>query len=147
MCDMSALPLIRDKKQAIVRQIERQEEALAKLRAQLADFEAAERVLIAIGDDQEETITHTTNGAGQGQAVGNRKPTGLRPVPEMIINALEEARSDGRHGLAPAELLSFVRERYWADAQQSDIGSTAWRMWKVKRLKKPDAKKSIYSLP
>jgi hypothetical protein len=144
---MSALSIIRDKKQTLARQIDRHEEMLAKLRTQLADFEAAERVLIALGDDGEEAANHGSNGSGQNHVSENRKPSGLRPVPEMIMDALEKARSDGRLGLTPTELLSFVREHYWPDAQPNDVGSTAWRMWKAGRLVKPDEKSSIYSLP
>jgi hypothetical protein len=146
---MSTLSIIRDKKRHLSRQIERAEETLARLRTQFADFETAERVLIAIGDPQEEeeTIAHVTNGAGQSQGAKGRKPVDLPSVSAMIMQALQKAREDGRDGLAPAELLSFVQEKYWPDAQSSDVGSTAWRMWKAERLIKPDEKSSIYSLP
>src|ERR1700730_3499934 len=146
---MSTLSVIRDKKRQLSRQIERGEEALVRLRVQLADFEAAERGLIALGDSQEEeeVVAHVTNGAGQSQAVKGRKPVGLPSVSAMIMQALEKAREDGRTGLAPTELLSFVQEHYWRDAQPNDVGSTAWRMWKAERLVKPDEKSSIYSLP
>ncbi|MGB8899867.1 MAG: hypothetical protein WCC90_11850 [Methylocella sp.] len=148
---MSTLSIIRDKKQHLSRQIERAEETIARLRAQFADFETAERVLIALGDspeEEEETIAHTTNGAAQSHAAKCRKkPTGLPAISAMIMQALEKAKEDGHAGLAPNELLSFVQEHYWQDAQPSDVGSTAWRMWKAERLVKPDKKSSIYSLP
>jgi hypothetical protein len=146
---MSAISLIREKKRHLSRQIERGEETLARLRAQVADFETAERVLIALGDspEEEETIAHVTNGAGQSQAAKSRKPTGLPAISTMIMQALEKAREDGHTGLAPIELLSFVQEHYWPGAQPGDVGSTAWRMWKAGRLVKPDEKSSIYSLP
>jgi hypothetical protein len=144
---MSTISIIRDKKRHLSRQIERGEETLARLRVQFADFETAERVLIALGDNQEEeeTIAHVTNGAGQ--AVKGRKPVDLPSVSAMIMQALQKAREDGRTGLAPVELLSFVQEKYWPDAQPNDVGSTAWRMWKAGRLVKPDEKASVYSLP
>lgn len=148
---MSTLSIIRDKKRHLSRQIERGEEMLARLRGQFTDFEAAERVLIALGNGPEEegeTIAPATNGAAQSQAAkGRKKPTGLPAISAMIMQALETARENGRAGLAPNELLSFVQERYWPDAQPSDVGSTAWRMWKAERLIKPDEKSSIYSLP
>jgi len=146
---MSTLSIIRDKKRHVSHQIERAQETLARLRAQFADFETAERVLIALGDSpEEETITHTTNGAAQSHAAkGRKKPTGLPAISAMIMQGLEKAMEDGRSGLAPNELLSFVQEHYWPDAQPSDVGSTAWRMWKAERLVKPDEKSSIYSLP
>lgn len=146
---MSTLSIIRDKKRHLSRQIERCEETLARLRVQVADFEAAERVLIALGNNQEEeeAIAHVTNGAGQSQAAKGRKPVGLPSVSAMIMQALEKAIEEGRTGLAPTELLSFVQKHYWQDAQPSDVGSTAWRMWKAERLVKPDEKSSIYSLP
>ena len=146
---MSTLSLIRDKKRTAARQIERCEETLARLQAQLADFEAAERVLIAIGTgQQEEAVSNSETGADQDFVPAeSRKPTGLRPVPEMIIDALEKGQAEGRRGLTPAELLSFIRDRYWPDAKSNDVGSTAWRMWKDGRLVKPDKNSPIYSLP
>jgi hypothetical protein len=147
---MSTLSIIRDKKRRLSRQIERGEETIARLRAQVADFEAAERVLIALGDspeEEEEAIVHVTNGAAQSKTAKGRKPAGLPAISAMIMQVLEKAREEGRGGLAPNELLAFVQEQYWPDAQPSDVGSTAWRMWKAERLVKPDEKSSIYSLP
>ncbi len=73
-----------------------------------------------------------------------RKPLGLPPVPLMIMEALENAESAGKPGLTPQAMVSYVRNKYWPEAGNPDIGSTAWRMWKDGRLAKPDENSSIY---
>jgi hypothetical protein len=64
----------------------------------------------------------------------------------MILMLLHQAAEDGKLGLTPAELLVLVQEKWWREAKNSDIGSTAWRMWKEGRLTKPDPTSALYSL-
>jgi hypothetical protein len=63
----------------------------------------------------------------------------------MIFESLKDAAARGEKGLEPAAMLKFVQKKYWPAAESADIGSTAWRLWRVaKKLKKSG---SIYSLP
>jgi hypothetical protein len=72
------------------------------------------------------------------------KPEGIPMVPEMIIEALNCALSDGRAGLRVSELIAFIRDRYWPDAPTNSVGPVAWRMSKTGELQNNN---SVYSLP
>jgi hypothetical protein len=141
-----SLQAIRAKKSELL-SIAAKHEALAdKARKQAADFEAAERVWLQLSPESEpggEMIDE-----GRALAGGtSRKPSDVPPVPEMIIEALQNAAESGAPGLTPTGLLSYVRQKYWPDAQNADVGSTAWRMWKDGRLIKPSQDSPIYALP
>jgi len=152
------LAAIRAEKERLLAKAADLESAAAKARAEAEDYEAAERVWLKLSSVK--PIAPNADGAADKIApngainTGARnanppsgKPSGVPPVPEMIIEALREAEAAGKHGLSPADMLAFVQRKYWPGAANSDVGSTAWRMWKKDgRLRKPDPKGSIYTL-
>ena len=139
------------------------EELAAKARADAAEFEAAERVWMKLfgpdspddllsDGDQTMVTTISQMSDAERRSIGadanlievRRKPSGLPPVPEMILEALRLSESEGRAGMNPQAMVSYVRSKYWPEATNPDIGSTMWRMWKDGRLAKPDENSSLY---
>jgi len=159
MARIPRLRLLREKKRAALQEIAKLEITIAELRSLVGDYEITERVLgsLSDGDDddiQEEIDIEAKTGALIGPFMGpsltseeeveRRKPHGVPTVPQLIYEALRQAAMLGENGLEPAAMLEFVRKKYWPTAVSSDIGSTAWRLWKVGKLRKSG---SIYSLP
>jgi hypothetical protein len=147
---------IRAKKREALSEAQTLEERAAKKRAEASEYEAAERVwarLFGADDDSPDGVVETLNqmteadlrviGVGGGVEL-RRKPSGVPPVPEMILESLRLAQAQGKPGLTPQAMVGFVRTKYWPEASNPDIGSTAWRMWKDGRLAKPDENSSIY---
>jgi hypothetical protein len=151
-------------------------EALAaKVRAEAADYEAAERVwLKMVPQSPSMTVCPPPRFSGQRPVLGPinspdgmttstpfivnsarimtgpavaRKPSGIPTAPEMIIEALTAAAERGMAGMTPFDLLGYVKQKYGPDANNSDVGSTAWRLWKDGRLMKPDPDSPLYGLP
>jgi hypothetical protein len=151
-----SLQSIRARKNELLSAAAKYDNLAVKARAEAADYEAAERVWLKMAPDSaSENIPvaySVGNYVGPSQtsaiaAMAYKKPSGVPPVPEMIIEALAEASEHGTPGLTPQGLLSFVKQKYWPEATNPDVGSTAWRMWKAGRLSKPDPESSLYSLP
>lgn len=87
---------------------------------------------------------------GSGRAPSSGKPDDIPPVSEMIEEALAHAHELGRHGLRPAEMLSYIQGKYWPTAYwptagPTDVGPIAWRMWHRSRLAR--YKDGTYGLP
>jgi hypothetical protein len=156
MASQPSLQTIRTKKRELLAAAARYEELAAKARSEAMEFETAERVWLRLFgpfDDEQETtdtisqMTEAERRQNGADAIDvRRKPEGIPPVPEMILEALKEAEGEGKPGLAPQSLLAYVRNKYWPEAGNSDIGSTAWRMWKDGRLAKPDENSSVYGI-
>jgi hypothetical protein len=146
MANVSKLKLIQDKRRAISLQIVRQREILTALETQERELEIAERVLVAldlesvpeIAPEQEQHVTLTATDL----AVG--KPEGIPTMPQMILEALYEAKARGVRGLEPKEITNFIAERWWPAVTINAVGPIAWRMHKGDRLSKRQSK---YSLP
>jgi hypothetical protein len=153
--------MIRAKKQELLSTAAHYDELATRARAEAAEFEAAERVwmklfgaseaaeLLAQGDEVSHTLSQMSDAERVASGIGNlvevrRKPPGVPPVPDMILEALKEAEAAGKPGLNPHAMVDFVRRKYWKEAGNPDIGSTAWRMWKDGRLAKPDENSSLY---
>jgi hypothetical protein len=154
MARIPKLRLLREKKRAALQEIAKLEATIAEVRSLVSDYEITERVLgsLADGDDddiQDEIQIEAKTGELIGpsltsdEEVERRKPHGVPTVPQMIYDALRHAAALGDNGLEPAAMLDFVRKKYWPTAVSSDIGSTAWRLWKAGKLRKSG---SIYSL-
>jgi hypothetical protein len=142
---------IRDRKQLLAVKIAGMESDLEKLRDELRDYEAAERVWLTLSggseDDRdfvEETFDDLSEAA---KAASKRKPTGVPQMPDMIIEAINDALGQGTPGIDPATMLQYVQRKYWPEAKSPDVASTAWRMWKAGRLAKPHKDSPIYTLP
>jgi hypothetical protein len=154
------LRVIRAKKQELLATATRYDELAAKARAEAAEFDAAERGWMKLfganaapnhgmHDDQDQMTQPPESDRlmlpDDNNAIEvRRKPSGLPPVPEMILEALRLAESEGKSGMNPQAMVSYVRSKYWPEAPNPDIGSTMWRMWKDGRLAKPDGSSSIY---
>lgn len=162
------LRVIRTKKQELLAAANRHDELAAKARAEAAEFDAAERVWMKLfgtdtapsqgaHDAQDQPPNQTLETPPQilesdrrrvwadaGIIEVRRKPPGLPPVPEMILEALKLAESEGKAGMNPQAMVAYVRNKYWPEATNPDIGSTMWRMWKDGRLAKPDENSSLY---
>jgi hypothetical protein len=159
MTNAPDLKTIRAGKAKLLSTATHHEALAAKARAEAAEFDAAERVWLRLfgsdDDDTPESNVETLNqmsepelralGIGSGVEL-RRKPAGVPPVPEMILEALGLAQAAGKPGLTPQAMVSFVRSKYWPDAGNPDIGSAAWRMWKAGRLTKPHPESSTYHL-
>ena len=155
------LSVIRTKKQELLNSAVRYETLAAEARAEAAEYEAAERVWLKhfgtngdvhhSADDIVKTLNEMSDVERVSSGIGNaveirRKPAGVPPVPQMILEALQLAEVQGKRGLIPHEMVDFVRRKYWPEAGSPDIGSTAWRMWKDGRLAKPDENSSLYTI-
>ena len=140
-----SLQAIRAKKNELLSIAAKYEAMAEKARKQAADYEAAERVWLQLApSDQDDNIAprgKTAEELLEERPTAVRKPSGSPAVPEMILEALSAA---GRP-MTPNELLAYVREKYWPEAQSPDVGSTAWRMAKDGRLVRPSP--GFYGLP
>jgi hypothetical protein len=148
-----SLQAIRAKKNELLSAAAKYDALADKARKEAADFEAAERVWFKMMPDLIESdgvVVEAPPGTGKSRAgrlleALQRKPAGIPPVPEMIIEALTESAERGAPGLTPMGLLSFIQAKHWPEAQSGDVGSTAWRMWKDGRLSRPH--EGFYGLP
>jgi hypothetical protein len=148
------LRLLREKKRSALQEIAQLEATIAELRSLVSDYEITERVLGSLSDGDDDDIQDEieieaksgeisiTRTEAQLEVV-RKKPDGIPTAPEMIYEALRHASLRGENGLEPAAMLEFVQKKYWPEAGSSNIGSTAWRLWRVGKLKKSG---SIYSL-
>jgi hypothetical protein len=163
MTQTPSLQTIRAKKDALLASAIKYDALAAKARAEAADYEAAERVWLKLAPESEASVAQGSDSesaslphgiksaylsvsGGPWISVGHSKPPAIPAVPDMIIEALTDAEEHlNVEGLTPSALLSFVRQKYWPDAKNADVGSTAWRMWKEGRLLRPV--EGLYALP
>jgi hypothetical protein len=73
-----------------------------------------------------------------------RKPENLPTMTEMILLALKDAKANGKTGMKPQEITSFVASKWWPSVKSSSVGPIAWRMFDRKELRKNG---EIYMLP
>jgi hypothetical protein len=74
----------------------------------------------------------------------HRKPAGTPTTNEMIRTALRDAKTRGVVGLAPKDIASFIRQKWWPHLKSSSVGPAAWRMCEDKQLGKEG---DLYVLP
>src|ERR1700675_218485 len=106
MANISKLKMIQDKRRAISRQIVQQREVLTALEAQERDLETAERVLVALDAESEPELAlvepETLTAA---DLVVGGKPEGIPTMPDMILEALKDAKARGlKGGLEPKDI-------------------------------------------
>jgi hypothetical protein len=146
-----SLQTIRAKKEALLGSAAKYDALAAKARSEAADYEAAERVWLKLAPAAQEGEESASAGPIarlfiSHSSEAHSKPENLPPVPDMIIEALTEAANNlNVDGLTPSALLVFVRQKYWPTAKSADVGSTAWRMWREGRLRRPT--EGLYALP
>jgi hypothetical protein len=144
MANISKLKMIQEKRRTISRQIVQQREILTALESQERDLETAERVLVALDAEQgpeaaQEAAADTVQAA---ETVG--KPEGIPTMPEMIIEALKDARVKGARGLEPKDMAAFIAAKWWPGVPINAVGPIAWRMYSRAKLTK---RQSRYFLP
>jgi hypothetical protein len=149
-----SLQAIRSKRNELLASAAKYDALADKARKEAADYEAAERVWhkLAPADLLLDQMEIDIKGMATGDRAvpvrtAARKPAGVPPVPSMIIQMLADAAEAGKPGLTPAEILDGIQLMYWKDAKSTDVGSTAWRMWRDGRLAKPDEHSPLYTLP
>jgi hypothetical protein len=174
MSQTPSLQTIRAKKEALLASATQYDALAAKARAEAADYEAAERVWLKLTQEPSDGVALSGSEIAQptrlhgisdvsvmggpyekvapktaadGSGTIHAKPPDAPRVPEMITYLLRQAEKDGKQGLTPSELLTHVQLTWWPEAKNSDVGSTAWRMWRDGRLAKPNPDSPIYALP
>jgi hypothetical protein len=129
--------LVAERRKALEAEIANLRSRLRALEAELNDLRVAERVWSRltgreIPDETRQLYIHA-----------NLKPDNIPPMPEMIVEAIEEGIKSGRRGLTPADITTFVRSKYWPQVTINNVGPIAWRMWKRHQLSKEGA---VYGL-
>lgn len=120
------------------------EQQAGLLHAELREIETAERVILRITKPEnpfdllEEEMAKLLRPAPSSQVVTT--PT----MPEMILAALEEARSAGMLALEPKDIAARIAARLDPNVKGEAVSSIAWRMWKRNQLIKDG---TLYSLP
>ena len=116
---------------------------VAKLRAEAAELEIAQRVLVRFGGEpgreRDERLGPAESVGGAASAAtetprrrGTTKPTDIPTTAEMIRALLNEHPK----GLSSLELTKLVASCWWPGVGQNAIGPAAWREWKAGRLGK-----------
>ncbi|MCA1379363.1 hypothetical protein I6F34_00815 [Bradyrhizobium sp. BRP05] len=145
MANISKLKMIQIKRRMISQKITQQREVLAALEAEERDLEIAERVLANLEAEQPEPeLALEPESASTPASESSGKPEGIPTMPEMIFEALKDARSRGVKGLEPKDITAFIAEKWWPDVKINNVGPIAWRLYKSERLAKRQSK---YRLP
>ena len=160
-----SLETIRARKQELLSSAAHYDTLAAKARAEAAECEAAERVWLHLFGESAPVLARRALGHNGAEAapsprlpnstevakfvdnmmIESRKQLSRPPMTEIIVEALKSARDSGKGGMTPIEILAYVREKWWPEAKSTDVGSTAWRMWREGRLVKPDEAQPIYA--
>jgi hypothetical protein len=117
---------------------------LNALEVQERDLETAERVLTSLEAEQEPELALVEAAVATTITPQPGKPEGIPTMPEMIKEALKDARSRGLKGLEPKEITSFIAAKWWPTVTINSVGPIAWRMYDREQLAKRQSK---YSLP
>jgi hypothetical protein len=143
MANISKLKIVQHKRRVISQKIAEQHEILHALEAQERDLEVAERVLTALeAEDAEAEVAPAADAAVAAEPAG--KPEGIPTMPEMIVEALKDAKAKGQRGLEPKQMADFIAAKYWPTVTINAVGPIAWRMYSKERLAK---RQSRYFLP
>ena len=154
MANISKLKMVQYKRRVISQKITQQREILAALEAQAHDLEITERVLVELESSPEPELAlepeTTIPPVPQNIAlvandllVGG-KPEGIPTMPDMIFEALRDAKARGLRGLEPKDITAFIAAKWWPGVKINNVGPIAWRLYKNERLNKRQAK---YRLP
>ena len=144
MANISKLKVVQYKRRAISQKIAEQHEILHALEAQERDLEVAERVLTALEAEEAETEVAPEPDEVAVVAEPAGKPEGIPTMPEMIVEALKDAKAKGQRGLEPKQMADFIAAKYWPTVTINAVGPIAWRMYSKERLAK---RQSRYFLP
>jgi hypothetical protein len=145
MANISKLKQVQEKRRVLADRIANTRAMLERLEAEERDLAIAERVLASLDSENEfvadvEQATKDELAAAESTA----KPAGIPTMPEMIVEALRDAKSRGQKGLEPKEITAFIADRWWPAVTINAVGPIAWRMYTKDKLTK---RNSRYSLP
>jgi hypothetical protein len=143
MANISKIKIIQHKRRAIAQKIAQQREILAALEAQERDLEVTERVLASLDSEPEPELPPEPEPT-PAAIESSGKPEGIPTMPEMIFEALKDARAKGQRGLEPKDIAAFIAAKWWPDVKINNVGPIAWRLHKSDRLAKRQSK---YRLP
>jgi hypothetical protein len=156
MAKLSQLQIIKDKRREVELEIARRKDAidvhvkaLEPLEKTARDLEIAERVLASLsdaGNADSDRAAQTRESTAKTED-DDGKPAGIPTVPEMIIEALQVARSNGSKGLEPKEIVAYIAKRWWPNVPQNSIGPIAWRMAERDKEKRVLKRGTRYFLP
>jgi hypothetical protein len=145
MANISKLKMVQYKRRVVSQKIAQQREILAALERQERDLETAERVLVELEAGTEpELALEPEPEIAPALPEPPGKPEGIPTMPDMIFEALKDARARGLKGLEPKGITAFIAAKWWPDVRINNVGPIAWRMYKNERLAKRQSK---YRLP
>jgi len=147
MANISKLKIVQYKRRAISQKIAQQREVLAALEAQERDLEVTERVLASLDAEEAEPEAGAPEPEREVTPVAAEptgKPEGIPTMPDMIIEALKDAKAKGQRGLEPKQMADFIAAKWWPGVTINAVGPIAWRMYSKERLSK---RQSRYFLP
>jgi hypothetical protein len=136
MANVSKLKIVQYKRREISQKIARHREALAALEAQEREYEITERVLASLDAEAEPPDLASEPEPAPEPAVEPGKPEGIPTMPEMIFEALRDAKTKGVRGLEPKEMASYIAAKWWPAVPINAVGPIAWRMYSKDRLAK-----------
>jgi hypothetical protein len=155
MANISKLKMVQYKRRVVSQKIAQQREILAALEAQARDLEITERVLMELESSPEPELALEPDMAASPAAqdialvatdllVGGGKPEGIPTMPNMIFEALRDAKARGLKGLEPKDIAAYIAAKWWPEVKINNVGPIAWRLYKSDRLAKRQSK---YRLP
>ena len=140
-----SLEAIRSKKEAFLASAAKYEALASPAWAEAADYEAAERVwLLLAPEDTLDDEAEECHVCGQTFHY-ELSETVVGPLGARYDRRVPSETADSNWQKLPSELLYLIQTKHWPQAQSSDVGSTAWRMWKDGRLIRPETGR--YALP
>jgi hypothetical protein len=157
MANLSKLKLVQYKRRVVAGKIAQKREELAALENQERDLEITERVLIELEEPEQDAADMLAQTARElaanmppapeyvpaNDAVAG-KPEGIPTMPEMIFEALRDAKNRGLKGLEPKDIAAYIAAKWWPGVKINNVGPIAWRLYSKDKLAKRNSK---YRLP
>lgn len=141
--------VLKIRRQHITAEVERLRKALAGYEAELAEIEAAERVIARYtGAERREAGPITEPFTAVLSATPRRSgvsPDAQPSVPDMVVHVLMAADRQGRKGLEPAEAYEAILDYGWS-VNKDTLRAAMWKMAGRGKLKKV-GDTSTYALP
>jgi hypothetical protein len=160
MANISKLKQVQERRKVVARHIELYRAKLAALEMQARDLETTERVLTTLDLDSNEVETDAEElmadlaeklrkaeneresepVVAANENAGGGKPEGIPTMPEMIYEALRDAKAKGLKGLEPKDITAFIAAKWWPEVKINNVGPIAWRLYKSDKLAKRQSK-------
>ncbi|WP_370319528.1 hypothetical protein [Oricola sp.] len=135
--------LLTNRRLEIEKELDRLKQAIAAYEEELGEIETAERIIARYSGAER----YTPSASNQPEAPKDAGASAATQpfVPEMIRIVLGEAYRRGLPGLEPAQMYDAMIAKGWT-VNKDTIRTRSWRMWKDKKLDKPEDS-AVYSLP